>query len=130
MKYPWIDEFLLSKKGVTKDFQEQWSWIRYKIGGKMFAAVCLDSDGKPYYITLKLMPLDGEFYRQEYEDIIPGYYMNKVHWNSVKADGAVPDEVLKELLSRAYDLVLSSLSKKMQREIADTNQSTESQQDG
>ena len=42
MKYPWIDEELLAKPGVTKDLQAEWNWIRYQIGGKMFAAVCLD----------------------------------------------------------------------------------------
>ncbi len=88
MKYEWIDEFLLEKKGVSKDFQEACNWIRYKIDGKMFAAICLeDQTQKPYYITLKLEPMEGEFLRKQYEDIIPGYYMNKQHWNSVKAEG-------------------------------------------
>ena len=40
MQYPWIDEYLLSLRGVTKDFQPEWNWVRYHIGGKMFAAVC------------------------------------------------------------------------------------------
>ena len=54
----------------------------------MFAAVCLDdATGKPVYITCKLNPAEGDFLRRQYEDIIPGYYMNKVHWNSVKAEG-------------------------------------------
>ena len=117
MKYEWIDEYLLKKPGVTKDFQEEWNWIRYHIGGKMFAAICRDDDDKPYYITLKTDPLEGEFLRKEYEDIIPGYYMNKVHWNSVKADGNVPDDVVKDLLDSAYLVVFNSLSKKKQREI-------------
>ena len=56
MRYIWIDEYLLSKKGVTKDLQKDWNWIRYQIGGKMFAAVCLDQNDVPYYITLKLDP--------------------------------------------------------------------------
>ena len=42
MKYPWIDAYLLSKRGVTKDVQPDWNWIRYHIGGKMFAAILLD----------------------------------------------------------------------------------------
>ena len=74
MKYNWIDDFLLSKKGVTKDFQEDWNWIRYKIDNKMFVAICLDSDNNTKYITLKLNPIDGEFFRNSYEDIIPGLY--------------------------------------------------------
>ena len=117
MKYEWIDEYLLKKTGVTKNLQKDWNWIRYQIGGKMFAAICLDDDDKPYYITLKLEPVEGDFWRQKYEDIIPGYYMNKTHWNSVKADGNVPDDVLKDLLDKAYSIVLGSLTKKLQREL-------------
>lgn len=117
MKYVWIDAFLLSKNGVTKDFKAEWNWIRYQIGGKMFAAICLDADNHPHYITLKLDPAEGEFLREQYEDIIPGYYMNKTHWNSVRADGAVPDELLKDMLDKSYQLVLSGFSKKKQNEI-------------
>ena len=83
----------------------------------MFAAICRDDDNKPVYITLKLEPLEGEFWRKQYEDIIPGYYMNKTHWNSVKADGNVPDDILKDLLNKAYRIVLGSFSKKKQKEI-------------
>ncbi|MBO4459018.1 MAG: MmcQ/YjbR family DNA-binding protein [Butyrivibrio sp.] len=117
MKYPWIEEYLMEKPGVTKDLQKDWNWIRFQLGGKMFAAICRDDDDMPYYITLKLEPMEGDFWRKQYEDIIPGYYMNKVHWNSVKADGAVPDDILKDLLDHAYQIVLESLSKKKQKEI-------------
>lgn len=117
MRYQWIDEYLLNKRNVTKDLQSDWNWIRYHIGGKMFAAVCLDSDDKPYYITLKLEPEEGNFLRQQFEDILPGYYMNKQHWNSVKPDGEVPDDLLKDLLDKSYLLVLKSFSGKKQREI-------------
>lgn len=117
MKYEWIDSYLLNKKGVTKDFKIEWNWIRYQIGGKMFAAICLDSDDKPHYITLKLNPDEGEFLRQQFDDIIPGYYMNKTHWNSINPDGEVPDDLLKEMLDKSYQLVLSSFSRKKQEEI-------------
>lgn len=117
MRYEWIDEFLLEKKGVTKDLKKEWNWVRYLIEDKMFAAICLDDENKPYYITLKLDPEEGDFLRQQYEDIIPGYYMNKVHWNSVKPDGEVPDELLKDMLDKSYQLVLNGFSKKKQQKI-------------
>ena len=41
MKYDWMDAYVLKKRGVTKDFQPAWNWIRYHVGGKMFAAICL-----------------------------------------------------------------------------------------
>ena len=56
-------------------------WVRYQVGGKMFAAICLDQEDKPYYINLKLEPAEGEFLRSQYPDIIPGFYSNKEHWN-------------------------------------------------
>ena len=117
MKYEWIEEYLMKKAGVTKDIQAEWNWIRFHIGGKLFAAICRDDLDKLVYITLKLDPVEGALYRKKYEDIIPGYYMNKVHWNSVKADGKVPDDVVKDLLDSAYQVVFDSLSKKRQREI-------------
>lgn len=117
MRYEWIDDFLMKKRGVTKDLQREWNWIRYQIGGKMFAAICLDDQNKPYYINLKLEPAEGEFLRSQYEDIIPGYYSNKQHWNSIKPDGEVPDDLLKDLLDKSYQLVLGGFSKKRQREI-------------
>ena len=117
MRYPWMDEYLLSKRGVTRDLQAEWNWIRYQIGGKMFAAICLDDQNRPYYINLKLEPAEGEIFRSQYEDIIPGYYSNKQHWNSIRADGAVPEDLLKALLDRSYALVLKGFSGRKQREI-------------
>ncbi len=118
MRYLWLDDFLMNKPFVTKDIQKDWNWIRYQIGGKMFAAVCLEwGTNKPYYITLKLEPSEGDFLRQQYEDIVPGYYMNKTHWNSVKPDGNVPDDLLKDMLNKSYFLVWSGFSRKKQKEI-------------
>ena len=117
MKYPWIDEYLMAKRGVTKDLQAEWNWIRYHIGSKMFAAVLLDHDDRPYYINLKLNPAEGELMRKQYPDVIPGYYSNKLHWNSVKPDGDIPDDLLKTWLDRSYLLVLQDLPKAKQREI-------------
>ena len=117
MRYDWIDTELLAKPGVTKDLQPDWNWIRYHVDDKMFAAVCLDDHNRPVYITLKLEPTEGEFWRRQYEDVLPGYYMNKLHWNSIKADGAVPDDILRDMLGKSYALVLAGLSQKRQREI-------------
>ncbi|WP_312433229.1 MmcQ/YjbR family DNA-binding protein [Lacrimispora sp.] len=117
MRYQWIDEYLKSMKGVSSDFKEEWNWTRYLLGDKMFAAVCKDDQGRDSLITLKLEPVEGQFLRQQYEDIIPGYYMNKVHWNSIKADGNVPDDLLKDLLEKSYRLVLAGLTKKKQSEL-------------
>ena len=73
-------------------------------------------------ITLKLEPVEGAFLREQYSDIIPGYYMNKDHWNSIKADGNIPDDLLKELLDKSYWLVFEKLTKKKQKELLEKNQ--------
>ena len=55
MRYEWMDDFLMNKPGVTKDLQKDWNWIRYQIGGKMFAANCLSDDDKPIILRLSLI---------------------------------------------------------------------------
>ena len=117
MRYEWLDDYLMQKRAVTKDLQPVWNWIRYHVGGRMFAAVCLDNRNRPYYINLKLEPEEGAFLRGQYKDIIPGYYSDKVHWNSINPDGEVPDDLLKDLLDKSWSLVLAGFSKKRQREI-------------
>lgn len=52
-----LDRWLfIGKKGVTKNLQADWNWIRYCIEDKMFAAICLDNEDKPYYINVKTDP--------------------------------------------------------------------------
>ena len=119
MDCTWIDAYLTGKKGVTRNLQADWNWERYYVGDKMFAAVCRDPADKPVFITLKLEPLEGAFWRGQYEDIIPGYYMNKTHWNSVKADGNVPEDILRLLLDKAWETGFQALSKKKQKELSE-----------
>ncbi len=116
MKYDWLDEFCLSQAGAVKDYKEEWHATRYMVGGKMFAMQGSDKYNKAI-ITLKLDPARGDLLRQQYEDIIPGYYMNKQHWNSLYLDGDVPDEILRGMVVESHDLIFRSLSKKAQAEI-------------
>lgn len=89
MDISWLDGFLLSMPGASKDFKEEWQWTRYQVGGKLFAAVCKGDSGEDELVTLKLEPQEGAFLREQYEDILPGYYMNKTHWNSVRIAGEI-----------------------------------------
>ena len=57
------------------------------------------------------------FFGEQYQDIVPGYYMNKEHWNSLYLDGDVPGNILKQMIDMSYDLVAEKLSKKMLKEI-------------
>lgn len=121
-QYDWLDEYLQSKKGCTKDYKPEWEWWRYQVGGKLFAATCQPGPEHKGYderelLTLKCEPMFGELLRSEYPDIVPGFYMDKRNWISVFLDGTVPDEVLRELCDRSYALVFGKLTKKLQREI-------------
>lgn len=116
MKYEWLDEYCLEKQGVIKDFKEEWDATRYQVGGKLFAMVHENKEGLPI-ISLKLEPSYGDFLRQEYTDITPGYYLNKMHWNSLYLEGVVPDEIVKGMIDESYQLIFGALSKKLQKEI-------------
>lgn len=117
MRYKWLDEYLMRKKGVEKNLKVEWNWMRYCIGDKMFAAILLDRNDIPYFINIKVDPQESMYLRDHYKDIVPGYYSNKVHWISINPDGEVPDDLMEHLLDEAYKLVLAKFSKKKQREI-------------
>jgi predicted DNA-binding protein (MmcQ/YjbR family) len=116
MNYDFIQTHCLSKKGAEEDYKREWDAIRYSVHGKMFALVGNDSKGNPI-ISVKHTPEQGEELRENYSDIVPGYYLNKTHWSSVFLNGNVPETVLKQMLDASYDLVFNSLSRKIQNEI-------------
>lgn len=117
MKYQWLEEYCTSKKGAFKEYKEEWGVYRYMLRDKMFVMHGGDNEGKEI-ITVKLDPMQGQRLREVYEgDIVPGYYMNKEHWNSVYVDGDVPDDILRDMLDQSYELILNGFSKKVQKEI-------------
>jgi predicted DNA-binding protein (MmcQ/YjbR family) len=80
----------------------------FKVGGKMFATLSLtDSDART---NLKCDPEKALYLREEYEGVLPGWHMNKVHWNTLILE-ILPDELTLELLRHSYDLVLASVPK-------------------
>lgn len=80
-----------------------------KVMGKMYA-LCSISDFES--INLKCDPEKAVLLREQYNQIIPGYHMNKTHWNTVLVDG-LPDSFIVELIDHSYDLVKTSLPKKI-----------------
>lgn len=81
----------------------------YKVGGKMFAAT--DPSNFPSRINLKCDPERASELREEHESILPGYHMNKKHWNTVVLDGTLPSSLVRNLIDHSYDLVAKSLPK-------------------
>lgn len=116
MKKEKLHSFCLTLTGATHDYQTDWQADRYHVGGKMFAMIGGDSEGKPI-ITLKCEPNHAEELRETYEDIIPGYYMNKTHWNSIYLDADLSADLLERLIQHSYDLVFEKLPKKAQKQI-------------
>lgn len=124
----WLEERLMTFPGVTKDYKEEWGWWRYQVGGKLFAAVCQPGPEHAGYdcrklISLKCDPERAILLRAEFADIVPGFYCDKRHWNSVFLDGNVPADVLEDLCRHSYQLVFSKLTKKLQREITENHAS-------
>ena len=125
MKQDWLDAYLLSFPGVEKDYQPVWKWFRYKVRGKMFAAVCSPGPEHKVYgghdlLNLKCEPAESELLRAQYPEILPGFYSDKRTWISCLLDGELPDAVLRELCGRSYALALAGLPKYVQREITGT----------
>ncbi|MFL0451693.1 MmcQ/YjbR family DNA-binding protein [Bacillus altitudinis] len=116
MKKKTLQAFCLSLQGATHDYQPEWQADRYHIGGKMFAMMGGDVDRKPV-ITLKCDPQRAEELREMHEGIIPGYYMNKTHWNSIYLDADIPSSFVEELIEHSYQLVFHKLTKKAQQAI-------------
>ncbi|WP_195269063.1 MmcQ/YjbR family DNA-binding protein [Eubacterium sp. 1001713B170207_170306_E7] len=120
-KYPWIDACFLEKKGVEKAWQAEWEAMKYLLHGKMFAFMGTHKTGDPI-LTLKLPPEEGLALRAAYPGaIIPGYYMNKVHWNTLYLERDVPEDTVRKMLDSAYETILKSLPKKVQREIEEVS---------
>ena len=124
MRYEWLDAYLLSFPGVEKDYQPVWQWFRYKVRGRMFAAVC--SPGPEYktygghdLVNLKCGAAEGELLRARYPDILPGFYSDKRTWISCLLDVALPEEVLRDLCGRSYALAVEKLPKYVRRELAE-----------
>jgi predicted DNA-binding protein (MmcQ/YjbR family) len=116
MKYLWIDDYFLSKEGIVKDYKIEWEATRYLLAGKMVAMIGQNKEKKDI-ISLKLEPSYGQFLRIEYKEIVPGYYLNKEHWNSIDLNGDLEDSLLKELIDQSYDLIFKSLKKEKKKEI-------------
>jgi len=110
-------DFCLQKKGVTESFPFNQDTLVFKVAGKMFALTSLkDWEEGIQFINLKCDPEYAIELRTTYESIDPGYHMSKKHWNSVRiCKGELPYELISQLITQSYVLVVKSLTKK-QRE--------------
>ncbi|CAM4286321.1 MmcQ/YjbR family DNA-binding protein [Zobellia roscoffensis] len=107
-------EYCIAKKGVTEEFPFDEKTLVFKVMGKMFALCSLER--LPSQVNLKCNPERAVELREEFDgDIIPGYHMSKVHWNTLLLDTLSP-KLITELVDHSYDLVISKFTKKLRTE--------------
>ena len=105
-----LEKLLLGKNASKKEFPFGDDVAVYKVLGKIFALVGYKDN--LININLKCHPDDAVGYRDIYDCVIPGYHMNKKHWNTIILNGEMKDEILSDMINESYDLVVSKLTKK------------------
>ncbi|HOT88350.1 MAG TPA: MmcQ/YjbR family DNA-binding protein [Bacteroidales bacterium] len=101
-----IEEFriyCLQKNDVIESFPFDEQTLVFKVKGKMFALTDLMES---FSINIKCDPDKAIELREHYSCVLPGYHMNKKHWNTIIIDGSIPDKLLKEWIDHSYDLVV------------------------
>jgi predicted DNA-binding protein (MmcQ/YjbR family) len=109
MDFAELRDYLLSKPGAVEDFPFDTTTLVLKVGGRMFAALGIND--QPLRVNLKCDPLKAEVLRQQYPAVLPGYHMNKRHWNTVVLDGSLPGAAVRAMIDESYQLVVAGLPK-------------------
>ena len=104
-----LRSYLLTKPKAVEEFPFDSVTLVLKVCGKMFALISTNQN--PLRMNLKCLPEKAEVLREQYHSIIPGYHMNKRHWNSLLIDGSLPDELVLGLIDESYELVVQGLPK-------------------
>ena len=102
-------EHCLKKPGTTEETPFGPEDLVFKVGGKMFAIAALME--VPARVNLKCDPDLALELRDRYEQVTPGYHMNKKHWNTVELSGGIPESEMRKMIDHSYDLVVQSLPK-------------------
>src|SRR2546430_2234057 len=103
-------EYCLSKPKATEGTPFGPDTLVFKVGGKIFAIDSLDD--VPARANFKCEPERALEMPERYEQVRPGYHMNKKHWNTVEIESAVPDAELKKMVDHSYELVAKKLSRR------------------
>lgn len=109
-----LRNYCISKKGVSESFPFDKKTLVFKVMNKMFALTNLEGD---LTINLKCDPEKAIFLREQFPAVIPGYHMNKKHWNTVNIDGTINNSLIQEWIDHSYNLVVNSLTGKQKQEL-------------
>jgi predicted DNA-binding protein (MmcQ/YjbR family) len=112
MDYDTLCAYLENKPGARRDMPFGPDALVFKVLDKMFALVAWQKD--PLTISLKADPVDAVILRKQYKAIIPGYHMNKKHWNTVTLDSSVPDDEVRQMIDESYALVVAGMTRAKQ----------------
>lgn len=107
--------YYIGKPGVTEETPFGPDALVYKVMGKMWAIISLSRE--PAQTALKCDPDRALELRETYSGILPGYHLNKKHWNTIHIEDDVDDSMIVELADHSYDLVKKSLTKKLRLEL-------------
>jgi len=105
-----IRTYALAKPDTEEGFPFGESTLVLKVKGKMFLLAGLDAS--PLQINVKCDPDTAIDLREQYACVLPGYHMNKQHWNTVVMDGTLSNRQVKEMIDHSYELVAGSKKKK------------------
>ncbi len=106
-----LRDYCLSKAGAEETLPFGPDNLVYKVNNKIFLITGLDQE--PLRFNVKCNPEKAIELREEFPCILPGYHMNKKHWNTIVVDGSVPSKQLKEWIDESYDLVAGKAFKKI-----------------
>lgn len=106
--------YCLSKKGVTEGFPFDSDTLVFKVMGKIFALTDVESFES---INLKCDPEVALHLRDLNPAVLPGWHMNKTHWNTIVIDGSVAEDKLKEWIDHSYDMVVKGLPRKLRSQL-------------
>lgn len=109
-----LREYCLLKKGVTESFPFDETTLVFKVMNKIFALTDLEDK---FGVNLKCNPEKAIDLREKYPEVIPGYHMNKKHWNTVNIEGSLTDKLIEEWIDHSYNLIVDSLTKKLKEEL-------------
>ena len=105
----------LQQAGAIEEFPFGPETSVFKVARKIFAISALDRT--PLDVSVKCEPELAVALRDSYPAIRPGYHLNKRHWNTIRLDGSLPDELVRDLIEDSYDLVVSALPKRMREQL-------------
>ena len=108
-------DYCLSKIATTESMPFGEGVLVFKVTGKMFALAALDEI--PATVNLKCDPDLALALRDQYEQVQPGYHMNKKHWNTVEIDSGIPDAELRKMIDHSYKVVVRLLPKKAREKL-------------